>query len=272
MCGRCRCQNCGVPLDGLHGDRDRAESFGNAAERYDRYRPDYPPALINELLSGAPSRALDVGCGTGKVAVLLMARGLRVLGVEPDIRMAEVARRHHVPIEVASFESWEPAGRTYDLVTAGHSWHWVDPVIGLRKAASILVPGGTIALFWNYHVLDEPLLLAVEDAYQAHAPELTVVGRDPSTSGTQDNDPFESSNDFRSLGSHTYRWPRLLDAGEWTSMLATFSDHVRLGEERLRDLQLAVRAAIDQSGGVVRSQCGTYSWSARRLATDAGPQ
>ena len=121
-------------------------------------------------MSSSPTSALDVGCGTGKVAVSLMERGLPVLGVEPDPRMAEVARRHHVAVEVASFESWDPAERTYDLLTAGHSWHWVDPVIGLAKAASLLVPGGTIALFWNYHVLEEPLLAAMENAYRSHAP------------------------------------------------------------------------------------------------------
>ena len=183
--------------------------------------------------------------------------------------MADVARRHHVPVEVASFESWEPAGRTYDLLTAGHSWHWVDPMIGLAKAASILVPGGTVALFWNYHVLDETLLAAFDDAYRVHAPELTVVGRDPSSDGAQDIDPFEGSTDFRSLGTRTYRWPRLLDADEWTSMLATFSDHARLGEPRLRALQMALCGAIEQAGGVVRSQCGTYVWMARRLEKPA---
>jgi len=252
-----------VPLDGLHGERDRAESFGSLAEQYDRYRPGYPPALIDALLSGSPANGLDVGCGTGKVAVSLMERGLPVLGVEPDARMAEVARRHHVPVEVASFESWEPAGRTYDLLTAGHSWHWVDPVIGLAKAASIVVPGGTVALFWNYHVLDEPLIAAFEDAYRAHAPELRVVGKDPSVS--VDIDPFHGTSDFQSLGSRTYRWPRLLNADEWTSMLATFSDHARLGESRLRGLQLALREAIEQSDGLVRSHCGTYVWMAQRL-------
>jgi ubiquinone/menaquinone biosynthesis C-methylase UbiE len=102
---RCRCQNRTVPLDGLHGERDRAESFGSVAEQYDRFRPDYPSALIDELLSESPSNALDVGCGTGKVAVSLMRRGVRVLGIEPDPRMAEVARRHRVPVEIASFES-----------------------------------------------------------------------------------------------------------------------------------------------------------------------
>ena len=102
-----------VPLGGLHGERDRAESFGSAAERYDRYRPGYPSALIDELMSLNPATALDVGCGTGKVALSLMGRGLPVLGVEPDARMAEVAQRNNVPVEVASFESWESAGRSY---------------------------------------------------------------------------------------------------------------------------------------------------------------
>jgi SAM-dependent methyltransferase len=263
--GMGECENRGVPLDGLHGERDRAESFGSAAEQYDRYRPSYPSTLIDALLAGDPSKALDVGCGTGKVARALMQRGLPVLGVEPDVRMAQVARHHHVPVEIAPFESWEPAGRTYDLLTAGHSWHWVDPRIGLAKAASIVVPDGTVALFWNYHVVEEPLLADLEAVYRAHAPELTVVGQDPT--GTQETDPFEGSADFRSLGSQTYRWPRRMDAMEWTSMLGTFSDHAGLGEPRLTELQRTLRQLIERAGGLVRSQCGTYVWTAQRANT-----
>jgi SAM-dependent methyltransferase len=251
----------------LHHQRDRAHSFGSVAESYDRYRPGYPSALIDDLVVGDPSNALDVGCGTGKVAGSLMERGLSVLGIEPDDRMASVARRHGVPVEVGSFESWEPAGRTYDLLTAGHSWHWVAPAVGLAKAASITKPGGFVALFWNFHVVEESLLAAFEDAYRSQAPELTVVGHDPS--GSEDTDPFRGSDDFVSLGSRTYRWPRLLDAEEWTSMLATFSDHAALGESRLKDLQWALREAIQQSGGLVRSQCGTYLWKAQRAGNPA---
>ena len=101
-----------MPLDGLHSQRDRADSFGSVAENYDRYRPGYPSALFDEVVAGDWSNALDVGCGTGKVAVSLLERGLSVLGIEPDDRMASVARRHGVTVEVGSFESWEPAGRT----------------------------------------------------------------------------------------------------------------------------------------------------------------
>jgi SAM-dependent methyltransferase len=240
-----------MPLHGLHGDRGRAESFGFAAEQYDRYRPDYPSALVDDLVSRHPSNGLDVGCGTGKVARALMDRGLPVLGIEPDPRMAGIARRHHVQVELASFESWDPAGRTYDLLTAGHSWHWIDPLIGLAKAAEVTRPGGTVALFWNYHVVEDDLLAAFEDVYRTVAPELTTVGRDPNSSEEHDADPFEGRPEFQALGTRTYRWPRVQDAHQWTSMLGTFSDHAGLGPSRLGELQLGLSEVIEQAGGWV---------------------
>ena len=252
-----------VPLEGLHGDRDRAESFGSRAEQYDRLRPAYPVALIDDLVSLDAWDVVDVGCGTGKAALALIDRGLRVLGVEPDEAMAAVARRHGVPVDVATFEAWDPEGRAFDLLTAGHAWHWVNPVMGLRKAASVVIPGGTVALFWNYHALEEPLPETLERVYAACAPELEVLGRDPT--GSPDSDPFLGSDQFTPGEPRIYRWPRELSANEWVDMLATFSDHQCLGKDRLLDLQDALRAAIDKSGGTVRSLCGTYVWSARRL-------
>jgi len=50
---------------------------------------------------------------------------------------------------VATFEAWDPAGRTFDAVIAGQAWHWVDPAAGAVKAAQVLRPGGRLAAFWN---------------------------------------------------------------------------------------------------------------------------
>jgi ubiquinone/menaquinone biosynthesis C-methylase UbiE len=66
-------------LEGLHGDRDRAQSFGSIAQDYDRFRPAYPTAFIEDLVALEPADVLDVGCGTGKVAKALTERGLQVL-------------------------------------------------------------------------------------------------------------------------------------------------------------------------------------------------
>ena len=71
-----------------------AESFGSDAERYDRARPRYPDALVERIVAASPGPdVLDVGCGTGIAARQFQAAGCRVLGVEPDARMAEFARR-----------------------------------------------------------------------------------------------------------------------------------------------------------------------------------
>jgi SAM-dependent methyltransferase len=148
----------------LFRDRGRAESFGSIAEQYDRYRPSAPDALLDEFAALRPSRVLDVGCGTGKVARGLMERGLTVLGIELDERMAAVARAHGVEVEVEGFEDWDDGGRTFDLITCGDAWHWIDPVRGWRKIGQVLRPGGTVARFWNHLDVDEPLHSAIRSS------------------------------------------------------------------------------------------------------------
>jgi SAM-dependent methyltransferase len=119
-----------------HEARRVAESFGSDPGRYDRSRSPYPEALIEHIVAAAPGPAfLDAGCGTGIEARQFRAAGRTVLGVEPDPRMAEFARASGIDVEVATFETWQPAGRTFDAIVSGTAWHWVDPVAGAAKAA-----------------------------------------------------------------------------------------------------------------------------------------
>src|ERR1700741_2435678 len=88
-----------------HRQRQVAESFGMDAERYDRARPSYPGALVDQIVAASPGRdVLDVGCGTGTAPRLFQAAGCRVAGVDPDDRMASVARQGGLEVEVAKFE------------------------------------------------------------------------------------------------------------------------------------------------------------------------
>ena len=102
-----------------HRARSMAESFGTDAQRYDQARPCYPEALVTRIVTGSPGPdVLDVGCGTGIASWQFQAAGCTVLGVEPDARMADFARARGLPVEVATFEAWEPAGPLLDLVRA----------------------------------------------------------------------------------------------------------------------------------------------------------
>ncbi len=140
------------PPPELDDERARAvaQSFGLDAERYDRARPRYPDVMVEHLMDVSPGPdVLDVGIGTGIVARQFAAHGCRVSGVDPDERMAAVARRFGFEVEISRFEEWDPAGRRFDAVVSGQSWHWVDPVAGAAKAAQALRPDGRLAVFWN---------------------------------------------------------------------------------------------------------------------------
>src|SRR6202034_1779300 len=133
-----------------HQARDMAQSFGSHRERYDRARPSYPAALVERIVAASPGRdVLDVGCGTGIAARQFQAAGCRVLGVDPDDRMASVARQAGLEVEVAKFEDWDSAGREFDAVIAAQAWHWVDSVAGAAKAAQVLRPGGGVGGVWE---------------------------------------------------------------------------------------------------------------------------
>lgn len=254
----------GVPLEHLQGDRRRASSFGATASAYDAFRPGYPPALYEDLLAERADTALDVGCGTGKVAVELRRRGVTVLGVDPDPRMAAVAAGHGVDVEVSDFERWDGAGRRFDLITCGHAWHWINPSIGADTAARTLRPGSRIARFWNYHVVGSDLLSEFEAVYAELAPTLTVIGRDPSLDGDPD-DALDGHPAFATAAPRTYRWHRRLTSVQWSGLIATFSDHQQLQPDGLDRLTAALEAVIQRNGGTVKVTGGTYLQLARRV-------
>jgi ubiquinone/menaquinone biosynthesis C-methylase UbiE len=124
------------------------------AEEYDRVRPEYPAALVEtacSIGSLAPgSRVVEVGCGSGKLTRVLADCGLSVVAVDPGGQLVEIARRRvgdaPVRFHVARFEDIELPARSFDAVFSAIAFHWIDPAVGWAKVASLLRPGGLLAL------------------------------------------------------------------------------------------------------------------------------
>jgi SAM-dependent methyltransferase len=236
----------------LHEESRRAQSFGQDAQRYDRARPSYPAALIDDLVSEPGGRVLDIGCGTGKAARLLAARGCQVLGVEPDERMAAVARSYGIPVEVATFEAWDPVGRTFDLVVSGQAWHWVDPKVGPAKAAALLRGGGRLAVFWNVATHDPQAKAVLDQAYARYAVALQKGYVPIGMTRAEDSAhiaAIAATGLFETAELRAYAWERRYSAGEWLDQLGTHSDHLLLPPAQFAALTEAVGAAIEELGG-----------------------
>jgi SAM-dependent methyltransferase len=254
-----------------HQVRAVAESFGVDAARYDRTRPAYPDALVRRIIAAAPgSRVLDIGCGTGTAARQFRAAGCAVLGVEPDRRMAEFARRDALDVEEATFEAWEPAGRRFDAVIAGTSWHWVDPVIGAAKAATVLRPDGRFAAFWHLWELPEGLAEAVTAVYRQGLPEAPVPGPGGQTPQQYQALLAKAADGIRAAGAFgepeqwRFEWQRRYTRDEWLDQLPTHGSLTRLPADRLAPLLAGVGAAIDEAGGAFTASYSTVVVTAQR--------
>ncbi|MFC4087223.1 class I SAM-dependent methyltransferase [Amycolatopsis samaneae] len=238
-----------------------AESFGVDAERYDRARPPYPDALVARILAASPGRAvLDVGCGTGIEARQFAAAGCAVLGVDPDTRMAEFARRGGTEVEVAKFEDWDPVGRVFDAVVSGQAWHWVDPVAGAAKAARVLRTGGRLAVFG--HVYDPPseVTAAYNAACRRVAPGSMLVppsGGGPSRTGLEvyqamfatAADGIRQAGGFGEPEQWRFDWERHYTRDEWLDLMPTTGGLTRLEPAPRAEVLAEVGAAIDAMGG-----------------------
>jgi SAM-dependent methyltransferase len=238
-----------------HQFRQVAEGFGASAGRYDRARPSYPRAMVDQILASSPGlRVLDVGCGTGIVARLFQAAGAQVLGVDPDERMAEQARQRGLEVEVARIEDWDPAGRTFDVMVAGQAWHWVDPAAGAHRAAQVLRPGGRLAVFWNSfrpppglgEAMAAVMARVVPDAPMQGLPGPDGYARlcDRAASGVRETGAF-----VKDIEQWRFDWERPYSRDEWLDAVPTFGGSNRLPASTMRELLAGIGAAIDAIGG-----------------------
>ena len=256
--------------------QERSRLFGQQAEAYDRFRPDYPDAVIDELLGPLPTglEVLDVGCGTGIASRQIAQRGAKVLGVELAPGMAEIARRHGIEVEIAAFEGWDAAGRTFDRVTSAQAWHWLDLAVATAKAASVLRPGGRLGLIWNAGYQPDALGDALDEVYATVVPSgghrlfrgyAADRSSDMRVGLAAEIDAVSAEPDFGAPTQRWFPWMRVYQRDEWLDQLVSRSDHAALEPAVRRRLIEAIGAAIDDQGGSFVMNFETVLITATRL-------
>lgn len=251
--------------------------FDEVADLYDRVRPGYPDALIDDsiALSGIePSaRVLEIGSGTGKATEALVHRGLRVVGIEPGASLARVARRRFagtdsVTIVECSFESWPLEPQAFDFIAVAQAFHWLSPETRFIKAAAALRPGGALAVFGSSPVIeDSPLREELDRAYTRFAPAIrqsiwTRWYADEVSMRAR----FAESQRFGTVTVRVYPWSRTYAMEEYLDLLQTYSDHRRLSEADRKKLLEGIRTCILQHGKTITIRYEAHLYVAKRNA------
>lgn len=253
--------------------RDVSQGFGADAARYHRARPSYPSALIDQLAAAIPAAhrtVLDVGTGTGIAAAQLRERGLAVVGVEPDERMAALARQGGTEVEIARFEDWDPAGRAFGAVTAAQAWHWVDMDAGAAKAAQALAPGGLLAVFWNSFLPPARVNAAIGAAYQRVPGLPAAMARGlPGPDGyrllcDKAAAAIDGCGAFGKVAYWRFDWERTITREEWLDGVPTFGGWGRIPAGLQQEILQAMGQAVDDAGGEVQMGYATVAVAAVR--------
>jgi SAM-dependent methyltransferase len=150
--------------DALAGDYD-----GHFAAPHRRAYDDLAWEICAALVGPAPATVVDVGCGVGRWASRLVAAGHRVIGIEPALAMAAVARDRlagsdftllPVGVEDAVLTPAErdpppaagsgggvlPAGGADVVLAMGSLQYSADPAAAIARCAGWVRPGGAVCV------------------------------------------------------------------------------------------------------------------------------
>jgi ubiquinone/menaquinone biosynthesis C-methylase UbiE len=123
--------------------------------------------LLSRLAGRAPRRVLDVGCGTGFLALRFAELGHTVTGIDLSPQMIDRARlkaeqaRGQIDFRVGDAAALDCADETFDLVVARHViWNLPDPELGIAEWLRVLRPGGRLLLIEGKWADNEALALA----------------------------------------------------------------------------------------------------------------
>ena len=129
--------------------------FSKQSSGYSQYRPTYPAALFDYILSFVPQKevAWDCATGNGQAASVLADSFKKV--VATDISAAQLA--HAVPKEnieymVCPAEQTPFVPDTFDLITIAQAYHWLNWPLFHQEAYRVGKNGAVVAI-WNYNLL-----------------------------------------------------------------------------------------------------------------------
>lgn len=167
-----------------HSQESTFRSYSPSSSKfYASLRRKYHPTVYQTILAhhkstgGQLDHVLDVGCGPGLATQDLAPRFTHATGLDAGESMIAVARSlglqtassEPVRFEVSTAEAMEGVeDESVDLITAANAAHWFDLPAFWKRAAKVLKPGGSVALWTSGEVAahgDTPNAAAINEAF-----------------------------------------------------------------------------------------------------------
>ncbi|HHI81401.1 MAG TPA: class I SAM-dependent methyltransferase [Planctomycetes bacterium] len=161
--------------------------FGKTSEDYGKHRRGFPPSffafLEKEGWEFSSMQVLDLGTGTGTLALELAQRGAQVTGIdlaEEQLRVARTRAKElglSLGFQGARAEALPFSEACFDAVFAGQCWHWFDGPRAAEECHRVLKPGGRLVLaHFDWLPLSGRVAAMTEALILEHNPFWTLGG------------------------------------------------------------------------------------------------
>lgn len=120
--------------------------ISTAIQSWQGFRARRTPPL-EPIATRSPGRGVDVGCGRGDLAAMLVGHGWQMTGVDPSPQACALARRRGIDAREGVLATVELEAGAYDAAVFRQSLeHTVDPVGDLRRVRAALRADGLVAI------------------------------------------------------------------------------------------------------------------------------
>ena len=237
-------------------DAAQAMSFGSIAADYDRLRPSPPQDAVRWLLPGRCAVAVDLAAGTGLLTRALAGRARRIIGVEPDGRMAAVLQERSPEVHIAAGrgEAIPLRDQCADAVLVSSAWHWMVPELAVPEIARVLRDGGRFGVIWTSRDREigwvRNLDRLREPGARPHEPDspggTTSPGNLPPRHRTV---VLPDTGLFRDVQTTSVQFSRRMAVNDLIDMLATYSAIITASEADRAAAKARLRADLDARFG-----------------------
>lgn len=167
------------------------ERFTGKAIIYEKYRPSYPEEFINYLYSkiGFSSECIicDIGSGTGKLSKKFLDKGSKVICVEPNDNMRQLAEKN-----LSVYSAFESIGASaedtgivddaVEFITVAQAFHWFDEERFKAECQRILNAKGKVVLVWNIYEKSNEIMIKSRKVFKKYC-----IDFNDSTVGSEEN-------------------------------------------------------------------------------------
>lgn len=171
----------------MRDHENREIDFGRTVGDYEQYRPGFPESFFDRLADEgwmeSGQRVLDLGTGTGTLALGFADRGLAATGLDMAPELLAAARQSAADRGVSArfiegrAETTGQCDNSFDLVSAGQCWWWFDSAAAIAEASRVLVPGGRLLIAsFSYLPLPGSVAGRTEELIVGHNPGWTKAG------------------------------------------------------------------------------------------------